>query len=176
MPVVDSSPYPWPYHGAVRPAQTALVLCGDVPAPDDDEPSATIGTFAEAMRAAGVVVVHSVRAGATPVTPVAAGDLVVGRPGYGAFSGTDFDLVLRCAGRTDLLFAGLPLELGADSTMREANDLGYECLLVRDCCGGLSDSTFRGAVQSIQMSGGIFGAVATAADVVAAFSQLKEVK
>ncbi len=79
-------------------------------------------------------------------------------------------MVLRAAGLTDLLIAGVPLELGADCTMREANDLGYECLLIEDCCTGLSEETFRGAVSSIQMSGGIFGAVATASEVMAALS------
>jgi nicotinamidase-related amidase len=50
--------------------------------------------------------------------------------------------------------------------MREANDLGYECLLLTDCCSWLSDQTGAGAVSSVQMSGGIFGAVATSDDVL----------
>ena len=94
-------------------------------------------------------------------------DLTLSRPRLGGFTGTALDLPLRGRGRTDLLIAGFPLELGADCTMREANDLGYECLLVEDACSALDPETFAGAVRSVQMSGGIFGAVATTAEVVA---------
>ena len=78
--------------------------------------------------------------------------------------------MLGNAGLTHLLIAGFPFELGADCTMREANDLGYECLLIEDCCSGMADDTLSGAVSSVTMSGGIFGAVATSEDVLAALT------
>ena len=97
-------------------------------------------------------------------------DLVIQRPRLGAFWGSDIALVLANAGLTHLLIAGFPFELGADCTMREANDLGYECLLIEDCCSGMADDTLSGAVSSVTMSGGIFGAVATSEDVLAALT------
>ena len=100
------------------------------------------------------------------VLEVEPGDLVIERSALGGFTGSDLELVLRKAGMKDLLIAGFPGELGADCTMREANDLGYECLLLTDCCSWLSDQTGAGAVSSVQMSGGIFGAVATSDDVL----------
>ena len=169
MSAVESRPYRWPYHGRVMPAQTVLMVFRDGPA-EEGQVLGNLARVAEVARSAGVRLAHSQPAGEAPLLPVAAGDLVVERPRYGAFNGTDLDMVLRAAGLTDLLIAGVPLELGADCTMREANDLGYECLLIEDCCTGLSEETFHGAVSSIQMSGGIFGAVATASEVMAALS------
>lgn len=170
MSVIHSRPYQWPYHGCIQPGQTALVVFRDGALPEDSPAVSTLAKFAVEVRKSGIRVVHSQTVGEAPVLKPLAGDLIVERPRFGGFTGTDFDLVLRKAGISDLLIAGAPLELGADCTMREANDLGYECLLVEDCCTGLSDETYRGAVSSIQMSGGIFGAVATAADVIKALS------
>jgi nicotinamidase-related amidase len=112
-------------------------------------------------------VVHLPGARAESVVVVQPGDLVCRRPALGGFTGTDLALLLSGIGATDLLIAGFPLELGADCTMREANDLGYECLLLEDCCTSLSDQTEAGAISSVQMSGGIFGAVAASTDVLA---------
>lgn len=169
--VIESRPYPWPYHGRLLPRQTALMVLRDGPA--DEEPAlSALASLVAVARGAGVRLVYSQPTGDEPLFPAQTGDLVVERPRYGGFSGTDLDLVLRGAGLSDLLIAGAPLELGADCTMREANDLGYECLLIEDCCTALSAETFRGAVSSIQMSGGIFGAVATASDVLAAIAAL----
>src|SRR5207248_8705634 len=92
------------------------------------------------------------------------------RPHIGGFSGTDLDSILRARGITDLILVGYPFDLGADSTMRQANDLGYECLMVTDCCTGLAPDTLAGAISSIQMSGGIFGAVADSAAVIELFT------
>lgn len=174
MSVIQSHPYPWPYHGELQPPRTAIVLFSDGPIPANGRPLRALAQLVEAARAADIRVVHSLHAGEQPLLPVLSADLVTERPGYGAFTGTDFDLVLRRAGVSDLLIAGMPVELGADCTMREANDLGYECLLVEDCCTGLSDETFHGTVSSAQMSGGIFGAVATVEEVIACLRDSKE--
>ena len=95
-------------------------------------------------------------------------DLCVERPGFGGFTATSLESVLRTHGWTDLVLVGFPFELGADCTMREANDLGFECLAIEDCGSGLSPSTLQGALDSIRMSGGIFGATAPAEAFIAA--------
>jgi hypothetical protein len=165
---VNSRPYAWPYHGTIEPERTAVLVCTDAAVAAGDAAVARLGACLERLRRVGLRVVHLPRRDCRPVLPPQPGDLVVERSAYGGFSGSDLDLVLRNAGLTDLLFAGFPAELGADCTMREANDLGYECLLIEDWCSGLSQETFAGAVSSVQMSGGIFGAVAGARDVLRA--------
>ena len=169
MSTVNSKPYLWPYHGALHPASTAILVFSDVIESAENSPAIeNLERFVELGRASGIRVLHSCGEAASPALAMQPGDLVCTRPAYGGFCGTDLDLVLRGIGATDLLIAGFPLELGADCTMREANDLGYECLLLTDCCSSLSSETEAGAVSSVQMSGGIFGAVATSKDVIEA--------
>lgn len=90
--------------------------------------------------------------------------------GLDAFYGSDLDLVLRSRGIERLLLAGVGLETAVHSTMRDANDRGYECLLVVDACAPVDAGLVPAAVSMIEMSGGIFGAVGRSADVVAALS------
>ncbi len=172
MSVIHSRPYEWPYHGRVLPRQTALMVFRDGPLPAEAPEVAGLEALVGLARRSGVRLIHCQPVGQEPLLQPEPEDLVIGRPRLGGFAGTELDMVLRNAGLTDLLIAGVPLELGADCTMREANDLGYECLLIEDCCTALSEQTFRGAVSSIQMSGGIFGAVARAAAVVEALNQI----
>ena len=171
MQVTTARPYVWPYDGAIDPAHTALLVFSG-----DSEPAASVeviqrlGRFADTLRTKGVRLVSLPRAGGPPMELPSEPDLVIERPRVGAFWGSDIALVLGKAGITHLLIAGFPFELGADCTMREANDLGYECLLIEDCCSGMADDTFRAAVSSVTMSGGIFGAVANSEDVLTALS------
>ena len=163
-----SLPYAWPYHGRFDPRATAILVCsGDRGCDPDGEAVRRLARLAGIARQCGVVVIAMPAVGTSPPA-ILAGDVdaTVPRPVFGGFTGTDLSLVLRDLGRSDLIIAGFPLELGADCTMREANDLGFECLLVTDCCSSLARDTFAGAVSSVQMSGGIFGAVASAADVL----------
>ncbi|WP_170316743.1 cysteine hydrolase family protein, partial [Acrocarpospora corrugata] len=94
-------------------------------------------------------------ADAAPLKP----DQVVHAAGWDGFHGSDLDSVLRAAGRDLLLLAGCCLELGVHSTMRAANDRGYECLLVEDACAAAAPDLRHAALSTIEMSGGIFGAV-----------------
>jgi isochorismate hydrolase len=172
MSTVDARPYRWPYHGGLIPGRTAILVCWDEVVGPGSREVAALRAVVERGRAAGMRVVHLPR-GAAPALEPRPGDLVCARSGFGGFTATDLDLVLRGIRAADLLIAGFPLELGADCTMREANDLGYECLLLEDCCTGLSEQTRAGAISSIQMSGGIFGAVATAAGVLEAIADAR---
>lgn len=167
---VAATPYAWPYDGDVDPAHTALlVFTGDTSEEAPLEPMHVLAGLAPKLRSAGVCLAHLPRQGneATPL-PFEA-DLTVIRPKLGAFWGSDVDLVLRNRGLTHLLIAGFPFELGADCTMREANDLGYECLAITDCSSGLAPDTFAGAISSVTMSGGIFGVIATSHQILTAF-------
>jgi len=163
----DSRPYRWPWHGAFTPARTALAVAVDgQSAPPDATLRARLIELVRAARGAGVVIGELPDHSGASVLPHGLADFAVTRPHLGGFSGTDLDGVLRRRGITDIMLAGFPFELGADCTMRQANDLGYECLALTDCSTGLAADTFGGSIASIQMSGGIFGVVAESAAVL----------
>lgn len=172
MHTIEARPYRWPWHGRIDARRTALLVCtGDDGTMPEGAAGERLAEVLHAARAAGTLTVWLPVVGTDLPTLARRGDVVVARPRRGGFFGTALDLTLRAAGRTDLLIAGFPFEIGADCTMREANDLGYECLLIEDCCSGVTAETFEGAVRSVQMSGGIFGAVGAAAQVCAALMQ-----
>jgi nicotinamidase-related amidase len=103
-------------------------------------------------------------------------EIVVDKPGKSAFWATDFDMILRTRGITHLILAGLFTDGAVHSTMREANDRGYECLLLEDCTATADDGNYKGALKTIKMSGGIFGAVAPSQNLVAALSSKEVLK
>ena len=170
-----SRPYAWPWHGAFAPAQTALLVVrdGDI-APAQGSIESLLGSIVRLAAGVGLTVGELPDSASAPNLPNFASDFIVLRPHYGGFSGTDLDSVLRKRGITELILAGFPFELGADCTMRQANDLGYECLALTDCCTGLAPDTLAGAISSIQMSGGIFGAVAESAALLDLFARYRE--
>lgn len=91
------------------------------------------------------------------------GELIVDKPGKGAFYATDLDLLLRRAGVTHLVFTGITTDVCVHTTMRDANDRGYECLLLSDCTGATDYGNYQAALKMVTMQNGVFGAVAPSA-------------
>jgi len=101
------------------------------------------------------------------VAPVA-GEFIVDKPGKGAFYATNLDLLLRTNQITHLILTGITTDVCVHTTMREANDRGYECLILSDCTGATEASNHLAALHMVTMQGGVFGAVAESDDVIAA--------
>jgi nicotinamidase-related amidase len=87
------------------------------------------------------------------------GEVVIAKPGKGAFYATSLHDELQRRGVTHLLVTGVTTEVCVQTTMREANDRGYECLLLADCCGATVQENHEAALRTIQIGGGVFGAV-----------------
>jgi biuret amidohydrolase len=97
-----------------------------------------------------------------------AGEPVVDKPGKGAFFATDLDAILRNRGITQLLVCGVTTEVCVNTTVREANDRGYECLMVEDCCASYFPEFHRMGLAMVVAQGGIFGWTAHSERVIAA--------
>ena len=173
--VVDATrPYPWPYDSRLATTDFAFVVVTGAAAGSSGQPPADLlvrcADFAAGVRAAGGSVIWVACNGSELPAERAAGDLAAVSPTGNGMIGGELELILRTQKIDRFALAGWPLELAVHSTMRRANDLGYECLLLEDLCVPLDPELEESAISQILMSGGIFGAVGTSGALLGALA------
>ena len=101
----------------------------------------------------------------------AAGEIVIDKSGKGAFYNTDLDATLREQTIENLLVCGVTTEVCVNTTVREANDRGFRCVVLGDCCASYFPEFHEMGLKMIKAQGGIFGWVSTSTDVIAALQR-----
>jgi nicotinamidase-related amidase len=110
---------------------------------------------------------HDIIADLAPVL----GEPVIDKPGKGAFHATDLAAILANRGITQLVVTGVTTEVCVHTTVREANDRGFDCLVVADCCASYFPEFHEVGLRMIAAQGGIFGWVGQSGDVIAAIAE-----
>ena len=102
------------------------------------------------------------------------GEIVIDKPGKGAFYATDLEAILRKRQIRNLIFTGVTTDCCVSTTLRDANDRGYECITLEDCTGATIFSNHESALSTIQTTGGLFGCVSSSESVIKVLQQLAQ--
>lgn len=189
---VASVPYRWPFAGDLSGGRLAVVVTGASPwftgrCPGWDRVAVSITAVAAAARSVGGMVVWTLHTGPgrhlpTPGDPAGLlcldtgpGDMVVAAGGLDGFFAGPLDRVLREHRRDLLVLAGAGFETTVHSTLRSANDRGFECLTLLDASAPGDEALADACASMIRMSGGIFGAVAEADELIGSLISLERV-
>jgi nicotinamidase-related amidase len=101
------------------------------------------------------------------------GEPIIDKPGKGSFYATDLECILHANDITTLLVCGVTTEVCVHTTVREANDRGFHCIVIKDACASYDYEFHEVAIRMITAQGGIFGSVTRSIEVIEALTNVK---